>query len=222
MEQKIKNQRCIIIAAAPFDEDELTFIKNEINDRDFIMCADGGFEKALKANVVPDLVIGDLDSNKIEIPSCVKTIKLPVKKDDTDTMTCVKKAIALNFKEVIILGAIKGRMDHAMANISALLYAEKHGLNACLKDDKTEIYLALSHKTDRSKILFTNKKGYTVSIMPFGAFSIRLHLKGLEYPLDNQILYIDNPIGVSNFIVDNDASISLLDGTAIIFLIKGE
>ena len=36
MEQKIKKQRCIIIAAAPFDEDELTFIKNEINIRHLI------------------------------------------------------------------------------------------------------------------------------------------------------------------------------------------
>lgn len=215
-------KRCIIIAAAPFDEVELKFIKKEINKSDFVMCADGGFEKALKLNITPDLIIGDFDSNKVGIPGCIKTIKLPVQKDDTDTMVCIKKAIELNFEKIVVLGAIKGRMDHMMANISALLYAEEHGVNACLKDDKTEIYLSLSDKTRGSQILFSNKKGSTVSIFPFGVPSIKLSLKGFGYNLDNEALFIDNPIGVSNYIINDTSLITLMDGVAVIFLIKNE
>lgn len=218
-QQKEHLSRCVIIAAAPFNNEELDFIKREIGQSDFIICSDGGFEKAISINIIPDLVIGDLDSNCMDIPDEIDTIKLPVKKDDTDTMVCIKKAIELGFEEVCILGGIGGRFDHTFANISALLYAEKHGLKASLKDCNSEIRLVLSENSD-SSLLLTDKKGYTVSIFSFAGSSVKLNLNGFEYPLKNGYIYSHNPIGVSNRVLESKACIEVLEGIALIVLME--
>ena len=41
--------------------------------------------QAVEAGIKPDLIIGDLDSYKGDIPKDVPIEKLPVEKDDTDT-----------------------------------------------------------------------------------------------------------------------------------------
>lgn len=219
MEQKKHLSNCIIIAAAPFDENELDFINREIKQSDFIICSDGGFEKSVSINIIPDLVIGDFDSNCMDIPDKIDTIKLPVKKDDTDTMVCIKKAIELDFKEVCILGGIGGRFDHTFANICALLYAEQHGLKASMKDCHSEIRLVLSENPE-SSLLLKDKNGYTVSIFSFAGLSVKLNLSGFEYPLKNEYIYSHNPIGISNRVLESEAYIEVLEGIALIILME--
>ena len=51
--------RCIIICASPYNQPE--FIKAEIRTDDYIICADGGYDIAKKAEITPDIVIGDFD-----------------------------------------------------------------------------------------------------------------------------------------------------------------
>lgn len=207
--------RCVIIAAAPYDNIELNFIKNEINKNDFILCADGGFEKAKKIGIIPDLVIGDMDSNKKIIPLTINTIKLPIKKDDTDTMVCINKAIEFGFKNIIILGGLGGRLDHTFENISTLLYAKNKNVNISIKNHNTEIKLLCNES-----YILTNKIGYTISIFPFACLHTRLTLDGFEYPLKNSILNADNPVGVSNVVINTNATINVHEGNILIFILK--
>lgn len=207
--------RCVIIAAAPYNSKELNFIKSEINENDFILCADGGFEKAEKIGIIPDLVIGDMDSNRKDIPLTINTIRLPIKKDDTDSMTCIKKSIELGFKEIIVLGGLGGRLDHSFANISALLYAKNKNINITLKNHNIEVKI-LSNEF----YVLNNKIGYTVSIFPFACLHTRLTLDGFEYSLKNSILNADNPIGISNVIINATATISVHKGNILVFILK--
>ena len=55
--------RCVIICASPYNQPE--FIKNSISPNDYIICADGGFDTALKAGITPHLIIGDFDSLEV-------------------------------------------------------------------------------------------------------------------------------------------------------------
>ena len=80
--------RCVIICASPYNQPE--FIRNSINSNDYIICADGGFDTALKAGVSPHIVIGDFDSSElIDIHHCKKVV-LPTEKDDTDSVYCIR------------------------------------------------------------------------------------------------------------------------------------
>ncbi len=54
------------------------------------ICADGGYDNAVKFGVIPDLLIGDFDSVQNSLPEDVETIRLKVEKDDTDTLAAVQ------------------------------------------------------------------------------------------------------------------------------------
>ena len=57
----VKN-RCVIVCASPTSD--IDFILSQIRKDDFVMCADGGADKLSGTGIVPDMIIGDLDSSK--------------------------------------------------------------------------------------------------------------------------------------------------------------
>ena len=68
------------------------YIKNIIykNNYDYIICSDGGANHTYKMDIVPDYIIGDLDSVEDNILKYYKSKnvqfeKFPTKKDETDT-----------------------------------------------------------------------------------------------------------------------------------------
>ena len=54
-------KKCLIISGAP--EQDIDYYKHYINDR-YIISADSGYQKCVKLNIEPDLIIGDFDSSK--------------------------------------------------------------------------------------------------------------------------------------------------------------
>ena len=103
MESEVK-ERCVIIGASPVCDTDM--IKKSVCESDFVVCADGGYKYAFAANVKPDLIIGDFDS--AEFPENVKCdiVKLPVHKDDTDTMYCVRECMKMGYKEIGIVPTV--------------------------------------------------------------------------------------------------------------------
>ena len=71
----------------------------------------------------PDVLIGDLDSaSESEVekvrPAQGQVIQYPVHKDETDLELAVLAAIQRGYREILILGALGGRLDMTLANIS--------------------------------------------------------------------------------------------------------
>ncbi len=100
----------------------------KFDDDKYTICADGGYLLAKRMNVVPDVIIGDFDTfSEEELPDNCEIIKHPEDKDDTDTMLAVKLALNRGYKNIVICGAIGGRLDHTFANIQTLRYIMKHG-----------------------------------------------------------------------------------------------
>ena len=56
---------------------------------DFIIAADGGWLACRKTGITPDLLLGDFDSLSTQ-PDFPNILRVPVEKDDTDTMLAVK------------------------------------------------------------------------------------------------------------------------------------
>ena len=81
-------KKCLIITGAP--EDDIDYYKHYIDGR-FIIGADSGYQKCVKLNIKPNLIIGDFDSST-KPDTDIETIILPVRKDDTDTLSAVKEA----------------------------------------------------------------------------------------------------------------------------------
>ena len=94
---------------------------------DLKIAADRGVEAFEGTGVLPDLLVGDMDSVNPEVLESVQqrtqVQRLPVQKDDTDGVHALDQAIARGAKSITILGALGGRMDHAMANLMLLVRA---------------------------------------------------------------------------------------------------
>ena len=58
--------------------------------------------------------------------TCPDIIHVPVEKDDTDTLLCLKYGMELGYREFLMIGGIGGRLDHTMANIQTLLLSLIH------------------------------------------------------------------------------------------------
>ena len=109
-------KKCMIIGAAPIADGE---IFKEFNPKNFfVICADGGYDTALKYKIKPDYIVGDFDSAKTKPNMTHKNVKvLPVNKDVTDTFYAAHMALKLGYRDFIMVGCLGGnRADHTIAN----------------------------------------------------------------------------------------------------------
>ena len=74
----IKDKKCMIIGAVPMQSDA---VFQEFDPADYyVICADGGYDNAVRFGIRPDLVIGDFDSAQKRPPKDIRTVTLPVHK----------------------------------------------------------------------------------------------------------------------------------------------
>jgi thiamine pyrophosphokinase len=184
------------------------FIGNnyKLNKNDFIdsyvIGVDKGALFCLNNNIKMDLAVGDFDSiNEKEyelIKNTTKVVKLNPIKDDTDTEHALN--LVKDYDEILILGGIKGnRIEHF---ISMLIYLKKFP-NLVIKDD----YSIIFSSSKDLKIKKDEEYKY-ISIFSLDNDTF-ISLKGFKYDLDNYNLKTDNPLGVSNEIIDDYGIISL-------------
>ena len=184
---------------------------------DFILCADGGYVHALAAGVKPDLVIGDGDSlNNAHVPTELM-LRVPVEKDDTDTMLCIRHAIKEGFTECVIVGGLGGRLDHTLANLQTLAFAYEHGMRAMLCDSQDCVLLI-----GPGELELPRREGFTLSLFSYTERCEGVTIQGVHYPLTDAILTQAFPLGVSNAFEENQARISIRKGLLLIAMSKLE
>ena len=185
-----------------------------IKDADLIVCADKGADYASMYGIVPDIVVGDMDSVDSSSLSRFKKSKIiisPAEKDYTDTHLAVIKALEEGADSIIILCATGLRSDHAMANIRLLLFIDDNGAIGKIIDDENTIMLCTS------ETVFLNKKGTTISILSLSDKTKGITLEGFKYSLVNQNADLKWTTGISNEIIKNQARIYLTEGCLLVF-----
>ena len=131
---------------------------------DFTIAADGGWLACRKTEVIPDLLLGDFDSLSAQ-PDFPNILRVPVEKDDTDTMLAVKTGLERGETEFHIYGGMGGRRtDHTVANFQALLYLASRGARGWLYG-QGERYTAISGPGP----------GHTIRVLSGGRRSGRQH-----------------------------------------------
>ena len=204
-----------IIIIVNGDIKNIEYTKSIIKTGDYIICADGAANHALRMDIVPNIIIGDLDSiseqSRLYFENkSVKFEKFPAKKDKTDTEICVDYAIEIGATEIIFLGAIGSRFDHSLANILMLYSIIKKGVKASVVNENNEIYI-----TD-SQIDLEGEIGDLVSILPIHKDAIGVTLSGLEYSLENFNMEFGASRGISNVMSEKKCRISLNEGVLLV------
>ncbi len=209
-----KVMRCVIISAGNIEDFEL--MKKYISPGDYVIAADGGLRYFERLGVKPDCVLGDFDSLGY-IPDNADKV-FPSQKDDTDTMLAIKQGLAKGFGEFVILGGLGGRLDHTLANISALEYLRIHGAKGMLVDESTVV--RLFGVGDEIKPIMSGTENY-FSVFPYGCEYAVVSMSGVEYPTARQKINCSFPLGVSNHITDRgNFSMTVHEGRTIVIECK--
>lgn len=195
--------------------DNLNNASNVMKTADVIICADGGGEYAYKCGVIPDVLVGDLDSidEKVLqalIDSKCKIIRYPKQKDFTDTELALNYAMEMHADEIIMLGSIGSRLDHTLSNILLLFKLSKQGIKSCVMDEKNTVYLT------ESNIQLKGIKGDLVSLIPIGGDVTGINTKGLLYSLYDAEIKMGDSLGISNVFVDDEAEITIKSGSLLV------
>lgn len=201
-------------------EISLTFLENYYLSKkpDIIIAVDKGLEALNKLDILPNHIVGDLDSVEESILESSKsnpTITIHEyipEKDYTDTDIALKLAISLSSSHITILGALGKRMDHTLANIHILMIALEANIPCELLDSNNRIYLI--NKAHTVKKL--NAYGKYISLIPLTSKVEGLTLTGFKYPLNNYSLTIGKSLGISNELINDSATICLKNGILIV------
>ena len=188
-----------------------------------VIAVDGGLLTADRLSIVPDYIVGDFDTvsplllYKYENMPQVEIIRYRPEKDFTDTYIAMKKAIEEDSFSIHILGATGSRLDHTLANIQLLQYAMQRGIDAIIASTKNRIRL-LGDKR-KSIVISKSESPYKyVSLIPFSKKVEMINTQGMKYEIKNFDLYLDKhiSIGVSNEIVDQEATIRIGSGELLL------
>lgn len=188
---------------------------------DYVICADGGLEKAKSYGILPDIIIGDFDSVKPSVLKQYESHNIPIKKfaaekDFTDMEIAVEFAVSKGYNNMILTGASGTRLDHTLGNIMLMEKYYKIGVHITIIDNNNEMKII----SDNSELIIEFKDGYYISIIPVTDFIQGLTLVGFKYPLNNVNVQRGSTLCISNQISDNKGIITLSKGTAIVFISK--
>ena len=104
---------------------KINLIKKVIKENDLIVSADGGLRYIRALNLIPKLVIGDLDSINNDDIRFLKTkkveiLKFPIEKNQTDLEIALREVVRRNYKNILVIGGLGGRIDQTLANLGLI------------------------------------------------------------------------------------------------------
>ena len=194
---------------------DYAYIKSLFCDEDYVICADSGYDHAMKMGISVDLAVGDFDSAKHMPPKEIMRV-FPERKDFTDTELALGAARELGFCNFMFLAATGTRLDHSLANILLLKSCAERGENACIVNEHNAVY-ALGQGVQTLELCVD--VGQIVSLVPIESCT-SVTVQGLEYPLNNAGLSVGTSLGVSNAAVCGIVSVSIASGLLLVIAAK--
>ncbi|MCD6356655.1 MAG: thiamine diphosphokinase [Anaerolineaceae bacterium] len=193
---------------------EIASVKAIIKSGDYLVSADGGLRYLRALKLVPNLLVGDLDSIRTKDLSFIKTNKVevrkfPARKDQIDLELAINETIRRGYDDILVIGAVGGRIDQTLANIALLTKRWKKGVRIEFDDGHEHIFLI------KSKRKIIGRIGDTVSLLPHCKPVQGIVSTGLEYPLNGEALYPEETRGISNVMTRKVAEIRLQTGELI-------
>jgi len=194
---------------------DIIFHKNLLQNINVIICADGGANNAKKIGIIPDYIIGDLDSTSSDVLGFFKNNKTKIIKNNNQNKTDLELAISLaeslNPNEIIILGAIGCRIDHTIANILCLDKI-KSNIKSQIIDNRNIIELV-----EYSKDII-GEKDEIISVIPMTDI-LGLSYKGMKWLVSNKNTKF-GWFGISNKLLQNKANVSFKKGKLLLIRVR--
>jgi thiamine pyrophosphokinase len=206
--------RAIIIAGGQPSEGDCSF---QLAEEDLLIAANGGAARALAWGLAPDLVIGDMDSlpekdrAALLAMGCTFVVH-PRAKDETDMELALTYAAHHGVQEILILGALGGRLDHTLANVLLLALPELRGTPVRIVNGPGQALLLRGGEF----VLLKGSPGDLVSLLPLGGDVLGVTTSGLAWELQDATLRFGFTRGVSNEMTSTEAHIEVESGHLLV------
>lgn len=203
------SKRSVIISGGELDEKLALSVLKEKRER-CVVGVDRGMEFLYAHHIMPDYIVGDFDSVRREVRDYYKNeTQVPVReynpvKDASDTEIAIRLAMTLGCKELIILGATGGRIDHLWANVQSLMIPFQAGIDAKILDCQNMITIIGKGET---RLRRGEAFGTFFSVFPLGEEVHGFSISGAKYPLRNHRLTFCNSLCVSNQIAEDSREV---------------
>ena len=204
---------CVIVANAP--DLDLGPYHAVVAAAELLIAADGGATSLLRANLLPNIVIGDLDSldqagHAALAAHQVELRRYPREKDETDFELALLFAAEQGATRIDVFGALGGRWDHTLANVWLLAHPALLGSQVRLLADQQVLSLV------RTQAVIEGQRGDTVSLIPLTPEVHGVTTSGLQYPLEQATLHANQARGVSNVLLEPPGKVSVTEGLLIL------
>ncbi len=168
------NKQAVIVADGEFPTHKIPL--EAIKAAKFLVCCDGAINQLDARKIVPDLIVGDLDSADPKLLDKYKTKTCKSDCQDTNDLTkAVNWLLDKNFEEIVIVGACGKREDHTLGNFSLLFdYCQK--IKVSMLTDHGKFSTATKSTT------FESFAGQQVSIFSINQ-TLKITSENLKYPL---------------------------------------
>jgi thiamine pyrophosphokinase len=195
-------KHCIV--TGPYDKGLIQLI--DITKYDYIIGADSDALILSENKISFDLAVGDFDSVSSKEFDSIQTYakevhKVSSIKDITDTHLAVQMSLEKGADEVVIYGGLGKRIDHTLANITLLNLGP-----ITIKNSSAKLY-CLNPGTHS----IHNSFNY-ISFFALEEVS-ELSLSGFKYPLDTDLLKVNNSLCISN---EGEGKVSFKKGKLLV------
>lgn len=150
-----------------------------------VVAADGGAARALEFGVVPDAVIGDMDSFQHDRRIAGECIHHVADQDSTDFEKCLG---LIEAPRIYAIGFLGDRIDHSLAVMSALVQSEP-GKCVLISEHDVVVHCPPELEIDL---------GLRARVSLFPMASLTGKSKGLNWPIDGLEFQPNGQIGTSN------------------------
>lgn len=161
-----------------------------------IIAADAGIRHAEVLGVVPELWVGDFDSEPDGLPEHLRAVQrqgFPQDKDKTDGELAVDFALARGATALLMVGAFGGtRSDHEFLHLSLAQRLAETGVPVSLTSGAQEGFPLLPGTAE-----FDYAEGTLFSIIAFSELS-GLSVEGAKWPLDTVEVAFGSSLTISN------------------------
>jgi thiamine pyrophosphokinase len=181
---------------------------------DVFFAADAGASHILRLGLLPEMVIGDLDSlpetEKTKLKaSGVRIVRYPQDKDLTDLELTIKIVLEEGYRRLLIVAALGGRLDMTLSNMNLLTRPDLFDLDVQMDDGVEQIQFV------RKKALIQGRVGDTVSLIAWGGAVERVTTSGLRWPLEDARLELFETRTVSNEMISGQVEICVGSGSLV-------
>ena len=212
----MKMKRCLIVTGGTID---IAFAKDFLSQRsyDYVIAADAGLEVLRPLHMPPNAVVGGLDTvdkrvlEEYQSQPDIEFESHKPEKDETDTELALLTAARQGCEAVDILGALGGRMDHAIGNIQLMYQFFCQGMEVNIYDARNRLYLLGGHKVFHREEVY----GKYISFLPMTETVEGLTLRGFKYPLQRRTIGLGTSLCISNELKREEGILELERGVLL-------